>query len=295
MAMAISRDAGSALASARAVVQASSSDEILIQRIADGDQLAMRALFARHRACVYRFVLRMVGDEALAEDVLSDVFLDVWRQAAQFERRSAVSTWLLAIARFKAISALRRRTDVELDGETAAAIIDSADDPEIALQKKHTRRAAAALVGEPAAGAGHGHRPCLLSRQVDIGGGRDRRHPGGDREVAHVLRAQEAGRVGQGGVARSASGSALTLPEKASISPISLGHAGSSDSKDVVLALQRHEPGVWDRARDQAPLLERSNIVMTTVQHQRGHLHLRQQAHDVDIIANMPNTSRVLR
>ena len=77
-------------------------------------------------------------DEALAEDVLSDVFLDVWRRAAQFEQRSAVSTWLLAIARFKAISALRRRTDVELDGESAGAIIDLADDPEVVLQKKHT-------------------------------------------------------------------------------------------------------------------------------------------------------------
>jgi len=121
------------------VVTQASSDDVLIKRIAGGDQLAMRTLFARHRVPLYRFVLRMVRDAALAEDVLSDVFLDVWRQASHFEARSAVSTWLLAIARFKALSALRRRQDVELDAETASTIVDPADDPEIVLQQKSTR------------------------------------------------------------------------------------------------------------------------------------------------------------
>ncbi len=107
----------------------SPSNEMLIEQIACGDQLAMRTLFVRHRLRVYRFVLRMVRDETLAEDLLSDVFLDVWRKAAQFEARAAVPTWLLAIARFKALSAIRRRA-------TAAVIADPADDPEVALQHK---------------------------------------------------------------------------------------------------------------------------------------------------------------
>jgi len=64
------------------------------------------------------------------------VFLDVWRQAGRFEGRSAVSTWMLAIARFKALSALRRRPDQELDEETAGAIEDPSDDPAVALEKK---------------------------------------------------------------------------------------------------------------------------------------------------------------
>jgi RNA polymerase sigma-70 factor, ECF subfamily len=113
-----------------------SSDEILIRRIADGDQLAMRALFARHRVALYRWLRRLVSDEALAEDLLSDVLLDVWRKAASFEARSSVSTWLLAIARHKALSARRRRTDAELDEDTAATPMDPADDPEVMLQKK---------------------------------------------------------------------------------------------------------------------------------------------------------------
>jgi RNA polymerase sigma-70 factor (ECF subfamily) len=93
-------------------------------------------LFARHHLRVYRFVLRLVRDESVAEDLISEVFLDVWRQADRFEGRSAVSTWLLAIARFKALSALRRKPDQELDDETAEAIEDPTDDPEAALGKK---------------------------------------------------------------------------------------------------------------------------------------------------------------
>lgn len=113
-----------------------STDEVLIARIAGGDRLAMQVLFARHHVRVYRFVLRLVRNEATAEDLISDVFLDVWRQAGKFEGRSAVSTWMLSIARFKALSALRRRPDEELDDEMAEQIEDHHDDPEVALAKK---------------------------------------------------------------------------------------------------------------------------------------------------------------
>jgi len=112
------------------------TDEALIRRIAQGDRLAMQVLFARHQVKVYRFVLRIVGNAAAAEDLISEVFLDVWQQADRFEGRSAVSTWLLAIARFKALSAVRRKGEAALDDETAAAIEDDRDDPEVAVQKK---------------------------------------------------------------------------------------------------------------------------------------------------------------
>ena len=117
------------------------SDEVLIGRIAHGDRLAMQVLFARHHVRVYRFVLRLVRNESIAEDLISEVFLDVWRQANRFEGRSAVSTWLLAIARFKALSALRRRPDEALDDDAAEAIEDQADDPEVSVQKKDTSEA----------------------------------------------------------------------------------------------------------------------------------------------------------
>jgi RNA polymerase sigma-70 factor, ECF subfamily len=135
MSIAFTRRGSTTAAPARAAGE-NSSDEMLIARIAGGDRLAMQTLFARHRTPVYRWLLRLVGNETVAEDLLSDVFLDVWRQAGRFQARSAVSTWLLAIARFKALSARRVRKDAELDETIEATVADSADNPEIALQKK---------------------------------------------------------------------------------------------------------------------------------------------------------------
>jgi len=113
------------------------ADEVLIGRIAQGDRLAMQVLYARHHVRVYRFVVRLVRDETTAEDLISEVFLDVWRQADRFEGRSALSTWILAIARFKALSALRRRPEEELKEEIAGAVADEADNPELTLAKKN--------------------------------------------------------------------------------------------------------------------------------------------------------------
>ena len=112
------------------------ADEVLIAKIAKGDRSAMAALFTRYRVRVFKFVLRMVRNEAIAEELNSDVFLDVWRQAGTFEGRSAVSTWIFSIARFKALNALQRRGEEELDDDKADAIEDDADDPETVLAKK---------------------------------------------------------------------------------------------------------------------------------------------------------------
>jgi RNA polymerase sigma-70 factor (ECF subfamily) len=111
-------------------------DEALIGRIAAGDKLAMRALFARHHVRIFRFAIRFLRDPQSAEDVIGEVFLEVWRNASGFEARSAASTWLLSIARFKALSALRRRGETQLDDAAAAAIEDTADDPEVTVRKK---------------------------------------------------------------------------------------------------------------------------------------------------------------
>jgi RNA polymerase sigma-70 factor (ECF subfamily) len=112
------------------------SDELLVARIAGGDRQAMELLYSRHHVRVFRFVLRLVQDEPTAEDVTTDVFIDVWRHADRFEGRSAVSTWVLGIARFKALSAHRRRPIEAFDDEAANAIEDPADNPAAALEKK---------------------------------------------------------------------------------------------------------------------------------------------------------------
>jgi RNA polymerase sigma-70 factor (ECF subfamily) len=111
------------------------SDEVLVGLIAKGDKDAMRALYGRHNVKVFRFLMRFVDGEATAEDLVSEVFIEVWRNAAQFGARSQVSTWLLGIARHKALSALRRRSTDELDEEVIGFIEDPSDNPEAALQK----------------------------------------------------------------------------------------------------------------------------------------------------------------
>jgi RNA polymerase sigma-70 factor (ECF subfamily) len=136
MSVAFARTRPAAAVVSHAAGTQASLDEMLMSRIAGGDQLAMRTLFARYQVPLFRWILRIVRNETLAEDLLSDVFLDVWRQAASFQARSSVSTWLLSIARYKALSARRCRSDAQLDDAVASKIPDPMDDPEVALQKK---------------------------------------------------------------------------------------------------------------------------------------------------------------
>jgi RNA polymerase sigma-70 factor (ECF subfamily) len=102
------------------------SDEALVARVAQNDRHALQLLFGRHRQRVYRFALRLVGNAATAEDIVSEVFLELWRRAASFERRAQLSTWLLAITRNKALSTLRVRVDQPLDDAVAEAMPDPA-------------------------------------------------------------------------------------------------------------------------------------------------------------------------
>jgi RNA polymerase sigma-70 factor, ECF subfamily len=65
------------------------------------------------------------------------VFLSAWQQASRFEARSAVATWLLGIARYKALSELRRRPELSFDETATLETADADDNPEVALQSKH--------------------------------------------------------------------------------------------------------------------------------------------------------------
>jgi RNA polymerase sigma-70 factor (ECF subfamily) len=112
------------------------TDGALIEAIAQGEKRAMQVLYARHNVRIYRFIVGLTRDASLAEDLVSEVFLDVWRKAGQFEARSKVSTWLFAIARHKTYTAFEHRTDAQLDEHFAAAIEDPADGPGSILDKK---------------------------------------------------------------------------------------------------------------------------------------------------------------
>jgi RNA polymerase sigma-70 factor (ECF subfamily) len=102
------------------------TDEALMRRVAQGDRQALRLLFGRYQLKVYRFALRLVANSATAEDIVSEVFIELWRQGASFEGRARLSTWILAITRNKAVSVMRGRIDAPLDDTMAEAIPDGA-------------------------------------------------------------------------------------------------------------------------------------------------------------------------
>ncbi|TIV21655.1 MAG: sigma-70 family RNA polymerase sigma factor, partial [Mesorhizobium sp.] len=108
----------------------------LVDRVAKGDRAAVRLLFMRHHARIYRFVARQTGSEMMADDIANEVFLELWKQAPGFEGRSEVSTWLLGIARFKALSSLRKKKEDWIDDDDAAQVPDSADTPEVVTMKE---------------------------------------------------------------------------------------------------------------------------------------------------------------
>jgi RNA polymerase sigma-70 factor, ECF subfamily len=130
------------------VAAQATTDEMLLEGIAEGNRTAMHTLYARHNVRVYRFVLRIVRDTTMAEDLVSQVFLDVWRTARQFEGRSQVSTWLLSIARFKALTSLRQRRFEDIDQDDVREIADEADTPETSLERATTSEILRACVAK---------------------------------------------------------------------------------------------------------------------------------------------------
>ena len=112
-------------------------DVSLLEFVINGDEAALRILFTRHNVRIYRFVLRLTGNRSIAEEIVSDVFLEVWRHAARFEMKSQVSTWLLAIARNKALAILRHRSELQLgNADFPLTIEDPAYNPEQLLDRQ---------------------------------------------------------------------------------------------------------------------------------------------------------------
>lgn len=110
-------------------------DHDLLGLIAKGDQVALQELYVRFEVPLFRFLSRMLRNEALAEELVNETFLEIWRAAANFEGRSQPSSWMFGIARNKALSVMRKRSEYTLDDEMAEKISDDADTPEQAAMK----------------------------------------------------------------------------------------------------------------------------------------------------------------
>jgi RNA polymerase sigma-70 factor (ECF subfamily) len=85
------------------------SDLEVIKQIAGGDKRALETLYTRHSGRTFKFLLRLAANRSAAEDLTHDVFLEIWKSAGRFEARSSVGTWILSIARFKALDARRKQ------------------------------------------------------------------------------------------------------------------------------------------------------------------------------------------
>ena len=88
-------------------------------RIAAGDDRAFDELYQLYAPAVYTYLLRLVNETSVAEELLQEVFLAVWRSADRFRAEATVKTWLLRIAHHQAVSWLRRHRQVSSLDEAA--------------------------------------------------------------------------------------------------------------------------------------------------------------------------------
>jgi RNA polymerase sigma-70 factor (ECF subfamily) len=87
------------------------ADEELMQLVYRNDATAFEVLYDRHADAAFSLAYRMCAQRALAEDVVQEAFLSLWRSRARYDRRrGSVRTWVLGIVHNRAIDALRRRT-----------------------------------------------------------------------------------------------------------------------------------------------------------------------------------------
>ena len=99
------------------VALSEAEQQTLVQQVAQGDKQAFQSLFQAFGERVFRYAYRLISNQTKAEEVTNDVMLEVWKNAARFEGRSKVSTWILGITRHVALNAVRRKEfdTVDLD------------------------------------------------------------------------------------------------------------------------------------------------------------------------------------
>ena len=144
------------------------SDRALLARVVERDQAAHRLIFERYYKRVLAFVRRRVNDDGLAEEVATDVFYEVWRNAAAYRGESPVTTWIFGIANLKALSARRyfaqpRRAAVRVTpDETLSRVADPSSQVELITARQELSRLVRAIDRLP-----EGHRDVLRLAFID--------------------------------------------------------------------------------------------------------------------------------
>ena len=106
-------------------MESQATDHALMRQIAGGDEKALETLYGRYSGVVYSVARRILGDVGAAEEVLQDIFYQLWRAASSFDpARGTLAGWLLVSARNRAITRLRRRGPAgfeEIEEQTVAS------------------------------------------------------------------------------------------------------------------------------------------------------------------------------
>jgi RNA polymerase sigma-70 factor (ECF subfamily) len=144
-----------ALARMQPAAESQAEDVESLRRVVSGDQAAAAVLYDRHARPLYSLILRILGDETEAEDVLQEVFVQAFRQAGRYDAsRGVVAAWLLMMARSRAIDRLRARRS-RVEGRTGEVqVLNDVPDaqPDVAsalLDEERTRLVREALAELP--------------------------------------------------------------------------------------------------------------------------------------------------
>ena len=128
-------------------------DHDLVAACAEGDEQALGSLYDQFGTVAYRLALRVVRDAALAEDVVQEAFLTVWRQAAGFDRsRGKVSTWILMLVHRRAVDVVRRQSRFnalpdQLEATAPQAVVSESAEDDVELREaRHEVQAALATL-----------------------------------------------------------------------------------------------------------------------------------------------------
>src|SRR5664279_1092151 len=125
-------------------------DMRLVARLRAGDQQALSELYDRYSKVVYGVALRILHDTGAAEDLLQDIFLQLWRKPDAFDSsRGSLTAWLAVIARHRSIDRLRqRRPETDIEDCVLTSGLDLRDETERALLIEKVRGALASMSPE---------------------------------------------------------------------------------------------------------------------------------------------------
>nr|WP_272923387.1 sigma-70 family RNA polymerase sigma factor [Streptomyces sp. SID5643] len=122
------------------------SDEVLLTAVARGDQAALRTLYERHAAAMLRLIRRLTSDQGVAEEILQETWLAVWRSADGFRGESSVRGWLMGVARRQAHNQLRKSRPQPVDLAEARDVPDPAPSVEDQIVRQAERTEVLAAV-----------------------------------------------------------------------------------------------------------------------------------------------------